>query len=246
LQVFPPVNDKTLSYIKQVLDFELDREQIGRAVNILRKINPKGLLEVVDTVAFRSLNANECLGLAEELFWCIPGLQLIVQLLSRHLKDDSLPKKIHDKIKERLILCLIGLAEFREAIGLFGSSVLSIDEPDIAKAFNYGMAEWGLNKIPPKNTFERVVQLAHLAPEILKESANYCQCLTIAYWIVGDNEKAHQYLIKAINLISKNPNAALSCWRYYNVAPSEFKEDCDSIGKLIGGEKIFPLFFNPS
>jgi len=234
-------NEEALSVIRQVFSFKLNPEQIGRAVDILRRISPNELLKFVDTTAFKSLSANECSWLSEELNWCKPGLQVIEILLSRHLKNDSISKRIYESIKEQLILCLIGLSKFGEAINLFGSSRLNPSELDgIEDAFNYGMAEWGLNKIPPKDMFERVVQLAQKKHE---PCANYYQCLAIANWAIGDNENANQHLSKAMNLISEDPDATFSCWRYLNVTPSEFKDDCNSIKKLINGVEIVPLFF---
>jgi MinD-like ATPase involved in chromosome partitioning or flagellar assembly len=235
-------NEEALSAIREVFSFKLNPEQIGRAADILRRINPNELLKFVNTTAFNSLSANECIWLTEELGWCKPGLQVIEQLFLRHLKNDALPKGTHDKIKDQLMLCLIGLSKFSEAINLFGSSRLNANElDDVAQIFNYGMAEWGLNRSLPKDMFERVVQL-----DISKNWANYCQCLSIAYWAIGDNKNANQYLSKAINLISEDPDAEFSCWRYLNVTPDEFKDDCHSIEKLISGEEIVPLFFNPS
>jgi hypothetical protein len=145
-------------------------------------------------------------------------------------------------IRASLSLALIGLARFEEAIRLFGSVRPAPEDLEVQDSFNYGMAEWGKTGKPPKDMFEWVINLASKKDE--RYSANYYQCIAIALWVVGRNQDALSRIEQAKQQIAEKPTSNFSCWRYMKVTPSEFQEDCESIRKLIEGEKIQPTFLS--
>lgn len=99
----------------------------------------------------------------------------------------------------------------------------------------------GKTGAPPKDMFERVVELDSKNEE--RQSANYHQCLAIALWVISSNTDALDRVKKAKDKIVEKSTPEFSCWRYMQVAPPDFREDCTSIEKLIKGETVRPMFF---
>ena len=124
---------------------------------------------------------------------------------------------------------------------LFGNVRPAPQDLDIIDTFNYGMAEWAKTGKPSEDMFERVVDLDNNNVE--RQDANYHQCLAIALWIIGRKRDALERIIKAKKLIVERPTPQFSCWRYMQVTPIDFQEDCESIRNLIDGKKIYPTFF---
>jgi MinD-like ATPase involved in chromosome partitioning or flagellar assembly len=220
---------------------ELDEDELSRGVEILRRIQPKELLKISGTPAFSSLTGHKCAWVADEIMSSKEGLEVAVDLLSRCRKDSNLTVMVERSIRASLSLALIGLARFEEAMRLFGSVRPAPEDLVVQDAFNYGMAEWGKIGKPPKDIFEWVVKLDSKMGE--RYRANYYQCVALAFWVVGRNQDALNRIEKAKQQITEKPTSDFSCWRYLKVIPPEFKEDCDSIRKLIEGEKIKPMFF---
>jgi MinD-like ATPase involved in chromosome partitioning or flagellar assembly len=220
---------------------DLDDDELSRGIEILRKTAPEKLLEISKTPAFRSLSSYRCSMIAYDLMWCKEGSQALVELLSQYQKDSDLKVITAGLIRALLSLSLIGLSRFEEALKLFGNVRPAPQDLDTSDSFNYGMAEWGKTGTPPKDMFKWVVDLDSKGGE--SHSANYHQCLAIALWVIGRNQDAIARLEKSEYQIIEKATPAFSCWRYMQVTPPEFQEDCDSIRKLIGGERIKPMFF---
>jgi len=220
---------------------DLDEDELSRGIEILRQAAPEKLLEISKTSAFRSLSSYRCSQIVYDLMWCKEGLQAAIDLFSRYRKDSSLRVDTSELVRLFLSLSLIGLSRFEEALGLFGSVRPAPQDLDINDTFNYGMAEWGKTGAPPKDMFERVVELDSKSEEI--QSANYHQCLAIALWVISSNTDALDRVKKAKDKIVEKSTPEFSCWRYMQVAPPDFREDCTSIEKLIKGEKVHPMFF---
>jgi len=220
---------------------DLDEDELSRGIEILRRAAPEKLLEISKAPAFRSLSPYRCSQIAFDLMWCKEGLQAAFDLFSRYHKDSSLRVDTSELVRLLLSLSLIGLSRFEEALGLFGSVRPAPQDLDINDSFNYGMAEWGKTGAPPKDMFKRVVELDSKSEE--SHSANYHQCLAIALWVIGSNQDAFDRVKKAKNQIIERSTPEFSCWRYMQVTPKDFLEDCASIQNLIKGENIRPMFF---
>ncbi|MCK4785853.1 MAG: hypothetical protein KAV87_19005, partial [Desulfobacteraceae bacterium] len=219
----------------------LNHEQIGLGIDILRRTEPAKLLEIANTTAFKSLSVDQCIWISSELNWCKQGLQASVDLLSEHYKDTKQSVASAEIVKKLLFLSFIGLGKFKEALKHFSGSRPKPEELEVENCFNYTMAEWGLKKTPPQDMFSRVVELDSKSKE--SGSANYHQCLSIALWAIKKHKEALKRLQKAIDIISEEPSTDFSCWRYLTVTPEEFKEDCDLIRQLIEGKDVKPLFW---
>lgn len=220
---------------------DLDNDELIRGIEILRRSASEKLLEIAKTPAFSSLSALRCSDISYDMMWCKEGLQAAIDLLSRYQKTSSLSVAITEVVRLSLSLCLIGLSRFEEAVRLFGNARPAPDDLNINDSFNYGVSEWGGTGAPPKDMFERVVELDLKGDE--RDDANYHQCLAIALWVVGRNKDAVERIEEAKRNISEKPTAQFSCWRYMQVTPKDFLEDCASIQNLIKGENIRPMFF---
>ena len=220
---------------------ELDEDELTRGVEILRQIDPKEILKISTAPAFTSLSGHQCAWVAGKIMTSKEGLEAAVDLLSRCRKNSNLTVMSEGNIKESLMLALIGLGRFEEAMRLYGRIRPHPEDLEIIDAFNYGMAEWGATSIPHQDIFRRVVALDSKTRD--RYRANYCQCVALSLWVIGRNQDALKSLDDAIKQITEKPTSDFSCWRYMRVSPSEFIEDCDSIRKLIDGVKVEPLFF---
>lgn len=217
---------------------EVDLLSLG--VDILRRIDAGLLLEIADLPAFKSLDAEKCSWISSELNWCRQGLQASIDLLLRFCDDQGLSLNI-DIVKLPLLVSLIGLGEFTDAIKLVSNIRPKPEDLIIVASFNYAMAEWGLKGTPPEDMFGRVVDLDSKGGR--RPGGNYSQCLAIALWAVHRPEEALEAVDRAISAISEMPGSDFSCWRYLTVTSEVFREDCEAIKRLIQGEDIKPLCF---
>lgn len=231
-----------LSDVFEAFKYEdLEEDEISRGIEILRRAAPEKLLDINKTPALLAMSFYRCSQIAYDLMWCKEGLQAAVDLFSRYRKDSSLRVDTSKLVRLFLSLSLIGISRFEEALGLFGGVRPAPQDLDIYETFNYGMAEWGKTGKPPKDMFERVVDLDSKSGK--SHGANYHQCLAIALCLIGRNKDALDRVKKANDQIVQRSTPEFSCWRYMKVTPSDFQEDCESIRNLIEGKKVYPKFF---
>lgn len=219
----------------------LGGEYISRGIELLHQIRPEELPVLTKTPAFQSLSGKECVGVANQLNWCKAGLETIVELLSKVKADTGITIELARIVKTLVVLAYIGLSRFDEAMRLFGVRRPLPNELGRNDSFNYAIAEWGVKKTVTEDMFARTIQLDQ--EEKAGSSANYAQCLAIAFWAVGDKKNAIERLKIAKVRISEKVTPEFSCWRYMEVTPTEFMQDCDAIKKLIDGENVVPVFF---
>ena len=115
-----------------------------------------------------------------------------------------------------------------------------LEEMSIRQAFNYGMGVWGCTGKVPREPFEQVVKLNESEPRDAP-SANYLQCMAVAYWAVGNINLALDFAGHAKLAASRLPT--FSSWRYRTVSADNFLQDIDNIVRLIEGDKtVVPPF----
>ena len=219
---------------------EVAVDDLRLGIEMLRKTDSSKLVELTETAAFQCLTASQAMQLSEELNWCRPGLEATIKLLSKYYSDPNLSVSMKDSLKNSLLLAYIGISKFKDAMKLLGSVRPGPADLSLEHSFNYGMAEWGDSHIAPKDMFERVISLD---TKEMRGDANYLQCLAIAFWVIGEVDTARSHLDKAEKQAAKMLVPTFSCWRYTQVIPKEFAEDCDSIRNLFDGQKITPVFF---
>ena len=114
---------------------------------------------------------------------------------------------------------------------------------NIEDAFNFGMAEWGKTGEVPREAFARVVEL-HRMDDGEASGANYLQCLAVAYWAVGEPDRAMALARRAKIEAGATLRPTFSCWRYRTVSTQDFQQDTESVMQLIGGETgVVPAFW---
>ena len=108
----------------------------------------------------------------------------------------------------------------------------------IVEAFNYGMALWGIDGTIDRETFERVVEIDQSSEEN-EETANYLQCMVIAYWAVGETDKALDRANRAKrSLTALRGRSEFSCWHYLQVSVSTFEKDLDEMRAMIENNEL--------
>jgi tetratricopeptide (TPR) repeat protein len=226
----------------EALDFDcVGEDDLVRAIEILEKVAPDKLLGVPQSRAFQSIRFGVCLWIANEMKTCRQGLEASLRLLSRYREDPKLSVNESNLVRSSVMLSLIGLSRLDEAMQLFGRVRPAVEDLGIHDCFNYAMAEWGTSGTPPIDMFDRLVCMDQKCP--WGDTPNYHQCLAIAYWAARDKGTSLNRLQKARDRISETPKPEFSCWRYMQVSPREFNDDCNTLERLIAGESVVPAFF---
>ena len=164
-----------------------------------------------------------------------------VALLRQILASDP-DALIHEQAVAQLSLALISSGDFQEACDLLRPAD---DTVGIASVFNHAMATWGYDGKIPREQFERVVEMDETDHD--DESANYLQCMAIAYWAIGQLDTAMAAAQRAKREADRIPRPTFSCWRYRTVPTGQFLEDTDSLIEMIhGDEKVVPRYMVPS
>jgi hypothetical protein len=141
-----------------------------------------------------------------------------------------------------LILCLIGLHRFGEALDLIAGETGPAGSKDIALVINRAMADWAQNGVVSKELMQDVLNLHTMQPQSRRYSANYLQCLALAAWAIGEQDRAEAFRQKAQQSIVARPAPEFTIWRYLTVPAVEFLKDLEAIGELIAGRDVLPEF----
>lgn len=205
----------------------------------------KGLLSTIDSLpAIYSQEPIARLRIAEELMTAIDGLPAAERLLQGVTSDASASEGLKSRTQNPLELCLIAQEKYDQAMATIAAErPIASELKDIRDAFNYAMAEWGKTGSPPHEFFARVIELSKAQND---RALNYLQCIAIAYFCIGDNEKADEYVKRALREIGIRPSRSFSAWRYLETSPNEFRQDLRSLQKMIEGEQVVPAFFGRS
>ena len=164
----------------------------------------------------------------------------MTELLIELLASPELTDGERNKIRSSVMLPLVGLARFTEAVTLMGKERPVPESLNMQMAFNFAVAEWGATGNIPRDLFGRVCDLAERDGNRF-ESANVCQCVALASWATENLDRARESLRRARENISNYPTRTFSCWRYRNVSQEEFLEDCHELSALIDGGDIIPI-----
>ena len=215
------------------------REAIFRLMR-LREYDQK---EVVNSPAVLSLDPDDKIWIADSFNRSLDDLRFAVSLLEPTLDVSELSESDRYYTKHYLGLSYMGLGRCSEAAGIFRSESENITDLNIVYTFNYAMAMWGTTGTVQAEFFQRVVELDHSGSSE-DETPNYLQCMAIAYWVVGDDNAALEYVEKAEEVINGfRGRAEFSCWRYLSVDIRSFGEDLGEIRTLIKiPDSVVPKF----
>ena len=220
---------------------ELSLGSIRRALML---IGPDAPSRVGESPALASLGQTERIGLAHHIFFEAPELRDIALLILKPVAEDGQLKVESSEKRNQLALVYIATAQFDAAANLLAYE--AIQEVDIQTAFNYSVATWGAHGSADAEAFKGVIQLHEDKGESGPyDSANYFQCIALAYWVVGDKKEATEQAFTAEKEALSNEET-FSCWRYRNVSTSGFIEDLEEMMKFFSGDTLFaPPFLSP-
>ncbi len=170
-------------------------------------------------------------------------LLIAIALWEEIVASTDIQPDMRDRARHGLGLSYMGLGRCEEAEKCFREEGSSIAEMGIVEAFNYGMAVWGRGGAIEREAFERAVETDE-SGEGSEETANYLQCMAIAYWAVGKIDKALDRLSRAHrSATALRGRPEFSCWRYLQVNMSAFEEDLDEMRAMIERNELrTPLF----
>ncbi len=209
---------------------ELPRRVVREAIRLLRLDAP----DVANLPAVTSLDPAARLLLASEMER--RGEVHASVAVLRQVLDSNPDASTRERGVEELSLALIATGGWQEACDLLGSGGARAETMDAPRAFNYGMACWGLTGSVSQEMFERVVELDETNDQEDKD-ANYLQCMAVACWATGRLDAAIEFAHRAKEEASRSPWPTFSCWRYRTVPTQQFLEDTDGIIALIRGRR---------
>lgn len=138
--------------------------------------------------------------------------------LSRGILEGALQRPDlagEDRLRRELVLNLIGLKRFDDALALLGSDDEILASHEISKAFNGALAMWGRDGRADPEAFGRVLELDIAGRSI--DDANYYQCVALAAFVVGDHPIAYQAVANAKSALG-GAARIFSCWTYTDVS----------------------------
>lgn len=213
---------------------------IGRAVRILHHADPLAIESAAQLPAISQLHETAVVRVTGDLMTSRELLRtakcILVAWKDAHSQTQD---KDVSGWRNQLVLTLIGLGDFREAVQLLESGTQGSGEPEIADIFNDAMARWGLTKEVPMPHLQKVCELDR---ETDRNDANYEQCLALVLALLGKPQEARDRIGNARCLIEKIPVPTFSCWRYLTISNEEFRADLDALGRCLDTGDIVPAF----
>ena len=217
-----------------VLKFkQIPPTMVKEAISRLMRLGTYDLNDVVNSPAVLSLDPDDKLWIADPIDSSLNDVRLTISLLEPILDVNELSESERYYTKHFLGLSYMGLGRCSEATEMFRSKGENIAELNIAFTFNYAMAMWCVTGAVQAEIFQRAVEIDRSNPSEA-EGLNYLQCMAIAYWAVGDENIALDYVEQAqVGINSFRGRTEFSCWRYLQTDKRSFAEDLDEIRALI-------------
>ena len=206
---------------------------VREAVGCLARLGVREPQRIVESNAVASLDLNGRFWLARTFNHSRDELLFAVVLWEQIVASSGIKPRIRERARNHLGLSYMGLGRCAEAAKFFRDATCDVSDMGIVDAFNYAMAMWGANGAIDRGGFERVVELDQ-SDERMEETANYLQCMAIAYWAVGETDEAMDRANRAQQTLNTlRGRKEFSCWRYLEVDISAFEADLDEIRTMI-------------
>ena len=213
--------------------------EVSAAARILQQRFPDSLPKLIESPAFAILEPYGKYLVSNELLETRPGLEVALTILAEIEKTPDLSAPLDLIVPSQMSLAHIGLGHFSEAIEVIRRNKEASEIVNLNNAFNLAMAKWGLEGFPSKDLFQKVIELEKITPN---ESTNGHQCLSLAFWVVGEVEKARARFQEAWQKMVTQPSREFSAWSYLELPRDEFIKDLDEMRLFFDGEKIAPRF----
>ena len=216
------------------------------ATSLMEQLVPSLFNQLTDSVAFNSLSERDQQILAMQLDGSEAQLKAKISIYKKLLSSDAQIEGIdRGFINLELGLASIRVGDFEATINLLNPTDNDPSKLDIASLFNLSMAIWGQSKSPSKSLLERVLAL-HEKDEVSSrdQSANYFQCISLSYAIIGNKDLAISNLAEARKEIQKTTSSVFSVWTYSRVTPEVFLIHLNKLEQYINGVGDAPEFLN--
>ncbi len=220
--------------IWRVLNFEdVSPVIVTEAVARLSSLNQTDPEKIIRRSAVSSLPLEYKLWMTSRFNRSKRQLQFSLKLLEQILAENDISDKNRTHAESEMGLALIGLRHFSDAMDLYEPKEKDLSDLSIEDLFNYAMACWGSTHEVRSDIFQHVLNRWQSISQN-SESPNKYQCISLAYWAVGNANKASEYVEKAkIAINGYRDTAEFSCWQYLKVKKAEFLRDLDEIISLI-------------
>jgi MinD-like ATPase involved in chromosome partitioning or flagellar assembly len=231
-------SDEVLISIEEALNHPAaDYYAVSRAVELCLQTDPNVLHSVGESVAFRKLRTFQQAALCEQMLVGRDYLPIAERIL-RSVADRTDEPSAQNGVRLSIMLCLIGQGKFEEAALTRSQERPDPSKLDMASAFNYAIAEWGMTHTPPSDFFGRVLELGReFEPETGK---NIWLCLSISAWVVGELETAVKFYRTSVVLADRDSAHTFSGWRYLQVSPAQFGDDLRNLGDMLDSNAVIP------
>lgn len=233
-------NKQALDSIRELLQSEeLSYFDFSVAAEILSRVAPDELSTINSSPALLSMDSDDQVQVARRLA-DIKGAFDVSEMIFQRLRSEGRASADDGEGSLELVLGRINHQRYDDAIEEL-SLIHDDDESSMSEIinFNLAMANWGKEGKPDPEIFQRVIDVEDLKAK----DVNYVQCMSIAYFVVGNTEEARKRLNKAKRMLSNRPMGSFSAWTYDEVSPRDFKEHLLEIQKMIEGEEILPRVF---
>jgi MinD-like ATPase involved in chromosome partitioning or flagellar assembly len=216
---------------------------LSLAIKLQLQLDPTGVAQLVGSPLIRSIDSDGLVDVARELATRLDTLPVSEQVLRGWLELHAQQTgfEAFEDVRLELVLCLIGLGKFMDAMLAIGSERPSAESADKHDSFNYAMAEWGLTGFPPADLLAQVVLLEQGQISQLT-NPNYLQCLAIANWATGRKVVALECSARALDLMGSAPAITFSAWSYMTVRPRKFREDIEEMQRMFHENATLPEF----
>lgn len=236
-------NSDAVADVRRLLQcHSINLEAVLKVAPIIDNLEPKLYTDLAISPAFQSLSLNDRFFFVLQSEGNRHQLRANVAILKQILSDGKAPdtdSEFH-LTHHALALNCIGIGDFGTAIDLLSPKSGNFVDLDISTSFNLAMAMWGRDGEPPRDLFERVVELDVGASSRANDSANYDQCLAISNAVLGNRDAALRFIGAARQKIDSKQQRTFSGWTYCKVSAQEFLAQLVQIQSLASGEQASP------
>jgi MinD-like ATPase involved in chromosome partitioning or flagellar assembly len=142
-------------------------------------------------------------------------------------------------LNQALLFSLMGTSKF-ELLPQVSKQLLEEDSQSLANRFNFAMAAWAYNGQPSAKDFAKCIEVLSDANE--RSDANFHQCLSLTFAVLGDLGRALEHLESAFEKNRRLPVSKFSCWRYQEASQEDFEQDLNEIRSFLKTGEPQPLF----
>lgn len=210
--------------------------ELVEAVRLLKDLSPETLNSIDSWKSIDELGSGELHTLSEFLSYerrFLDKAEKLIRRAGRRFKEDEEKFILWERIH---LVNLIGQRKFDKAVQLAENILIKVPL-NKAVAFHLAMARWGLSQNASIDDFENVVACE---PNELRLGANFLQCMSLVYWVLGDKKQSLDWLRKAEQRIKNVPLNNFSFWTYLHSQSKDFQRDLEAQKSMINGKNILP------